>query len=99
MTSGTMTKLVLPGMSIPTGVIHEFDIDVYRNSSSSNYGEGIRVYASTNGEIEGATELAFISRSYTTVYAVNNDTIDFCRINIIKISDVVILTQNRNIII
>ena len=27
--------------------------------------EGIRVYASTDGEIEGATELAFISRNYT----------------------------------
>lgn len=66
MNSGTMTKLVLPEMTIPANTSFEFGIDVYRNSSSSSYAEeGIRVYASTDGEIEGATELAFISRNYT----------------------------------
>lgn len=65
MTSGTMTKLVLPAMKLPTAN-YQFVLDVLRNSSTSNYGEGIRVFVSTNGEIEGATELAFISRSYTT---------------------------------
>ena len=64
MSSGTMTKLVLPLMDLPEN--YAFSLDVYRNSSTTNYGEGVRVYASTNGQIDGATELAFISRSYTT---------------------------------
>ena len=64
MTSGTMTKLVLPLMDLPEN--YAFSLDVYRNASTANYGEGVRVYASTNGQIDGATELAFISRSYTT---------------------------------
>ena len=62
---GTLTKLVLPEMTLPSDN-YEFVIDVYRNSSySSKTGEGIRVFASTNGEIEGATELAFIPRVNT----------------------------------
>ena len=65
MSNGTMTKLVLPGMNLPNAN-YQFAIDVYRNTSTANYGEGIRVFASTDGEIEGATELAFISRSYAT---------------------------------
>ena len=65
MSSGTMTKLVLPEMTLP-GNNYLFSIDVYRNTNSTSYQEeGIRVYASTDGEIEGATELAFISRNYT----------------------------------
>jgi len=64
--AGTMTKLVLPGMTLPEN--YEFSIDVYRSSNtyqSNPYElEGIYVYASTNGEIEGATELAFIPRHY-----------------------------------
>lgn len=63
---GTLTKLRLPEMTLPDNG-YEFAIDVYRSSytSSNNYlSEGIRVYASTNGEIEGATELAFIPRHY-----------------------------------
>jgi len=53
---------------------YEFSIDIYRSSSTynDNYpNEGIRVYASTDGEIEGATELAFIPRHYQ----VSNDVI------------------------
>ena len=65
MSSGTMTKLMLPEMTLP-GDNYMFSIDVYRNNSTKDYGEGIRVFVSTNGEIGGATELAFISRSYTT---------------------------------
>ena len=65
MSSGTMTKLMLPVMTLP-GDDYLFSIDVYRNTSTANYGEGIRVFVSTDGEIEGATELAFISRSYAT---------------------------------
>ncbi len=65
MSSGTMTKLVLPPMNLPNAN-YKFVLDVYRNSSTSNYGEGVRVFVSTNGEIEGATELAWISRSYNT---------------------------------
>ncbi len=65
MSSGTMTKLMLPLMNIPSNN-YLFSIDVYRNASGSSYPqEGIRVFASTNGEIEGAIELAFISRNYT----------------------------------
>ena len=66
MYDGTMTKLVLPEMSLSNENVYVFGIDVYRNSSTSNYGEGIRVFASSDGNIEGATELGFISRSYTT---------------------------------
>ena len=65
MYSGTMTKLMLPEMNFG-GVAHQFLIDVYRTSSTSNYAEGIRIFASSDGNIEGATELGFISRSYLT---------------------------------
>ena len=65
-TSGTMTKLVLPEMTLPEN--YEFSIDVYRSNSTyspeNNPYEGIRIYASTDGEIEGATELAFIPRQF-----------------------------------
>ena len=64
MSNGTMTKLVLPEMSLNGN--YEFIIDVLRNASGASYpGEGIRVFASTDGNIEGATELGFISRNYT----------------------------------
>ncbi len=64
MSNGTMTKLVLPEMSLNGN--YEFIIDVLRNASGASYaGEGIRVFASTNGELDGATELGFISRNYT----------------------------------
>ena len=66
MTSGTMTKLRLPEMTLTTGDSYLFSIDVYRVDATSYTGEGIRVYASTDGEIEGATELAFISRNFGT---------------------------------
>ena len=72
MAGGTLTKLVLPEMTLPAN--YEFSIDIYRSSSTynDNYpNEGIRVYASTDGEIEGATELAFIPRHYQ----VSNDVI------------------------
>nr|MCR5445374.1 choice-of-anchor J domain-containing protein [Bacteroidales bacterium] len=65
MYSGTQTKLVLPGMDLPNDHF-AFSLDVYRSATgSSSTTEGVRVYASTDGEITGATELAFISRNYT----------------------------------
>nr|MCR5445206.1 fibronectin type III domain-containing protein [Bacteroidales bacterium] len=65
MYNGTQTKLVLPVMDLPNDHF-AFSIDVYRNATGSSYTEeGVRVYASTDGEIAGATELAFISRNYT----------------------------------
>ena len=71
MYSGTLTKLVLPGMAIPEANAYGFSIDVYRNATGYA-AEGIRVYASASAEIdENAIELAFISRNYT----VANDTI------------------------
>ena len=64
-TDGNMIKLVLPGMTLPNSN-YAFLIDVYRSDNYSTYiTEGIRVFASTNGEIEGATELAFIPRVYS----------------------------------
>ena len=72
MAGGTLTKLVLPEMTLPAN--YEFSLDIYRSNSTynDNYpNEGIRVYASTDGEIEGATELAFIPRHYQ----VSNDVI------------------------
>ncbi len=66
MSNGTMTKLRLPEMTLPAGDNYIFTIDVYRNASGSSYtSEGVRVYASTDGEIEGATELGFLYRNYT----------------------------------
>ena len=65
MNDGTMTKLMLPGMNLPNAN-YCFSIEVYRSTSyTSKTGEGIRVFASANGEIEGATELAFIPRLYS----------------------------------
>ena len=69
--SGTMTKLILPEMSLPANN-YLFSMDVYRTSSYvSTTGEGIRVFASATGQIDGATELAFIPR----VYSVENEVI------------------------
>lgn len=62
---GTETMLRLPEMNLP-GNNYQFVIDVYRNSNtyqSNPYElEGIHVYVSTNGNLEGATELAYIPR-------------------------------------
>jgi hypothetical protein len=72
MSIGTMTKLVLPEMNVPAN--YEFSIDIYRSNSTYNNNypdEGIRVFVSTDGEIEGATELAFIPRHFE----VSNDVI------------------------
>ena len=76
MSSGTMTKLVLPVMSLSNENSYVFALDVYRSSYSTvDATEGVRIYASTDGEIDGATELAFIPREYsvgsTTVDAVD----------------------------
>ena len=65
---GSLTKLVLPQMNLPNNN-YEFSIDVYRSNRTyvdNPYElEGIRVYVSTDGQIEKATELAFIPRHYT----------------------------------
>lgn len=62
MKKGTMTILMLPAMNLPNSN-YQFILDVLRNSTSSSHAsEGIRVFVSTDGEIDGATELAFISR-------------------------------------
>ncbi len=63
MSNGTMTKLVLPYMELPEDSTYLFSIDIYRNTTSYP-NEGVRVYASTNGEITGATELGFLHRNY-----------------------------------
>ena len=63
--SGTMVKLRLPEMYLPNAN-YQFVLDIYRNTNHYGYeNEGIRVFASTNGEIAGATPLAFISRNFT----------------------------------
>ena len=67
-TAGTMTKLRLPEMTLPQGINYQFVLDVYRSTSTygNNYqAEGIRVFASPDGDISGATELAFIPRHYS----------------------------------
>ena len=62
MKDGTMTELRLPEMTLPSNN-YQFTLDVYRdNNSKAN--EGIRIFASSNGELEGATELAFIPHYY-----------------------------------
>ena len=63
MNSGTQTKLVLPLMDFD-GDEYLFSIDVYRNASGTSYpSEGVRIYASTDGNIEGATEMGFLYRN------------------------------------
>ena len=65
---GTLTKLVLPLMNLP-GDDYLFSLDVYRNASGTAYtAEGIRIFVSADGNIDGATELAFISRNFTQTY-------------------------------
>ena len=65
MAIGTLTKLVLPEMTLDGN--YQFVLDVYRSTSTYNTSypeEGIRVFASADGEIEGATEITFIPRHY-----------------------------------
>ena len=65
-TAGTMTMLRLPEMTL-SGNHYVFTFDIYRNNSTysdSFASEGIRVFASSDGNIEGATEMAFIPRQY-----------------------------------
>ncbi|MBQ6277625.1 MAG: choice-of-anchor J domain-containing protein [Bacteroidales bacterium] len=74
MYSGTLTKLVLPEMNFgEVETAYLFSIDVYRSNSTynnNNIYEGVRVFASTDGNIEGATEITFIPRQYNTSNAV-----------------------------
>ncbi len=63
MASGNMTKLVLPEMNFG-GVFHKFVFAIYRTNFYMPEG-GIRIFASVDGEIEGATELAFASVQYS----------------------------------
>lgn len=71
MQAGTLTKLVLPEMQLQAGTDYQFCIDIYRSGSYTDYTtEGIRVFASADGEIEGATEMAFIPRVYSVSNAV-----------------------------
>ena len=61
--TASQTMLRLPKMVFANDN-YELLIDVYRDLVEGN--DGFRIYASIDGAIEGATELAFISRSYTT---------------------------------
>jgi len=64
MSNGTQTKLVLPVMNLSDEHSYVFGIDIYRSTSGTSYtSEGVRVFASANGEIEGATELGFLYRN------------------------------------
>ena len=65
MNDGTLTKLALPLMDLP-GDNYLFSLDIYRNAGGASYTEeGIRIFVSADGNIDGATELAFISRNFT----------------------------------
>ena len=63
MSNGTLTKLVLPDMEFEEGTAYLFSIDIYRNTTSSP-NEGVRVFVSNDGQIEGAAELGFLHRNY-----------------------------------
>ena len=66
MYSGTKTLLTLPAFTLEAADAYTFAIDVYRNANSYA-AEGIRIYASNASTLDAsATELAFISRNYTT---------------------------------
>lgn len=63
--NGNRIKLCLPEMYLPSNN-YQFSIDVYRNASGFSYtSEGVRVFASTDGSIDNATELGFLYRNYT----------------------------------
>lgn len=65
MNDGTRTKLALPLMDLP-GDNYLFSLDIYRNAKGATFtAEGIRIFVSADGNINGATELAFISRNFT----------------------------------
>ena len=63
--SGSVAKLVLPELAIPTGKTYQFVIDVYRTAYLTSYDDGIRVYANTSRDLEGANELGFLYRVCT----------------------------------
>jgi len=66
MSTGTKTLLTLPAFTLDAANAYTFAIDVYRNTSSYAQ-EGIRIYASNASTLDAtATELAFVSRNYTT---------------------------------
>ncbi len=54
-------RLVLPEMNLPSSD-YRFVFSIFR-LSGANTGAGVRVFASTDGEIDGATELAFVPTS------------------------------------
>jgi hypothetical protein len=63
--NGNRIKLCLPEMDLP-GNNYLFSIDVYRNATGNSYtSEGVRVFASTDGTIDNATELGFLYRNHT----------------------------------
>ena len=65
MNDGTRTKLALPLMDLPSDN-YLFSLDIYRNAKGATFtAEGIRIFVSADGNIDGATELAFISRNFT----------------------------------
>ena len=65
MNDGTRTKLALPLMDLPSDN-YLFSLDIYRNAKGETFtAEGIRIFVSADGNIDGATELAFISRNFT----------------------------------
>lgn len=76
MQDGNTVKLRLPEMNLPNAN-YQFVIDFYRNDDyyPSYVTEGISVFASTDGEIEGATLLAFIPRPHSTSNATGTTTI------------------------
>ena len=67
MTTGTMTLLALPQMTIDESNAYTFQMDMYRASASTYPTEGIRIFVSTKNFIDAdATELGFIPRDFAT---------------------------------
>ena len=62
MKAGTITELRLPEMTLPNNN-YQFVIDVYRDNNIKE-NEGIKILASADGAVEGATELGFIKHYY-----------------------------------
>ena len=60
--SGSVAKLVLPELAIPTGKTYQFVVDVYRTAASESYNDGIGVYANTTSSLDNATQLGFLYR-------------------------------------
>jgi len=70
----TIHNLVTPQLAITQANAYELSFWMYRFSNyNTKYQEGVRVFANTTPNIEGATELIYVHRNYTLEPAESSD--------------------------